>query len=106
MPCPKWVHFVGVDAAPVATMAVLDRFQDPGYVNWLKAGQALLCTAEGIYDFCEGPIKQYHRKLHEKFPWKRCRDNCGYVEGNCLMTTHCLCVCVCVCVRACMRACV
>ena len=90
-------------AALEDTMAVLDRFQDPGYVNWVKAGQALLCTAEGIYDFCEGPIRQYHQDLHKKFPWRHCRVNCRYVKGNCLMTPLCVCVCVCACVRACVR---
>ena len=28
------------------------RFHDNGNVNWLKAGQALICTTEGIYDLC------------------------------------------------------
>jgi len=57
-------------------MEVIDRFQDHAYVNWLKAGQALLCTAEGIYDFCEGPIKQYHQDLHKKYPRKPCKGSC------------------------------
>ena len=61
---------------------MLIRFQDPSYVNWVKAGQALLCTAEGIHDFCEGPIRQYHQDLYKKFPWKHCKANCGYVFDN------------------------
>ena len=41
-------YFVCVDAASVRHMAVVSRFQDSDYVNWVKAGQALLCTAEGM----------------------------------------------------------
>ena len=58
-------------------MAVITMFQDHTYVNWLKAGQALLCTAEGICDFCEGPIEQFHQGLVKKFHKNQC--TCGYV---------------------------
>ncbi|KAI0213941.1 hypothetical protein LSAT2_000973 [Lamellibrachia satsuma] len=57
-------------------MATVDRFQDSDYVNWIKAGQALLCTAEGIYTFCENPIKNYHVTLHRKFPRQPCSGPC------------------------------
>lgn len=73
------IYCVGVDGAPVRNMATVDRFQDSDYVNWIKAGQALLCTAEGIYTFCENPIKNYHVTLHRKFPRQPCSGPCRYV---------------------------
>ena len=73
------LYFVGVDAAPVRNMAMVTRFQDPDYVNWVKGGQALLCTAEGMYTFCEDPIKRYHLDLHRKFPRQPCSGPCRYV---------------------------
>ncbi|KAI0210657.1 hypothetical protein LSAT2_004546 [Lamellibrachia satsuma] len=59
-------------------MAVINRFQDNDYVNWIKAGQALQCTKEGLSAFCEGPIKQYHLTLHNKFPCQPCIGVCGW----------------------------
>ncbi|KAI0240751.1 hypothetical protein LSAT2_008470 [Lamellibrachia satsuma] len=66
----------GVYAAPVRNIAMVTRFQDPDYVNWVKAGQALLCTAEGMYTLCEDPIKRYHLDLHRKFPRQPCSGPC------------------------------
>ncbi|KAI0237227.1 hypothetical protein LSAT2_012302 [Lamellibrachia satsuma] len=63
-------------------MAVVSRFQDSDYVNWVKAGQALLCTAEGMYTFCENTIKKYHLTLHRKFPRQPCSGLCR-VEALC-----------------------
>ncbi|KAI0231402.1 hypothetical protein LSAT2_018234 [Lamellibrachia satsuma] len=60
-------------------MAMVTRFQDPDYVNWVKAGQALLCTTEGMYTFCEDPIKRYHLALHRKFPRQPCSGPCRVV---------------------------
>ena len=71
-------YCVGVDVASVRNMAVVSRFQDSDYVNWVKAGQALLCTAEGMYTFCENTIKKYHLTLHHKFPRQPCSGLCRY----------------------------
>jgi hypothetical protein len=60
-------------------MAEPSRFQDSGYVNWLKAGQSLICTAEGIYAFCDVVIRNYHLALHQKFPRQPCDGPCQYV---------------------------
>ena len=66
-------------------MAGADRFQDVEYVNWVKAGLALICTAEGIYELCNDKITEYHRSLHRKFPRQPCDVNCQYVH----VTRHC-----------------
>ena len=63
----------------LGSMADPSRFQDSGYVNWLKAGQALICTAEGIYAFCDDVIRNYHLALHQKFPRQPCDGICQYV---------------------------
>ena len=76
------VCFVDVDAAAVRSMAVADRFHDSQYANWIRAGQALICTAEGIYDFCDVEVKKYHRSLHRRFPRQPCDGPCQYVSSS------------------------
>jgi len=69
-----------VAVAAVRSMAGADRFQDVEYVNWVKAGLALICTSEGIYDLCNDKITNYHRSLHRIFPRQPCDVNCQYVH--------------------------
>ena len=61
-------------------MAVPDRFQDIECVNWVKAGLAFICTAEGLYSLCDVEIKNYHHSLHRKFTRYPCDVNCQYVH--------------------------
>ena len=67
------------DPEALRSMARPSRFQDSDYVNWLKAGQALICTAEGIYAFCDVAIRTYHRALHQKLPQQLFHGPCQYV---------------------------
>ena len=58
-------------------MTLLERFQDVEYVNWLKAGQALLCMAEGLRDFCKHQMTTFHKELLNEFPVKKCQSKHG-----------------------------
>ena len=73
------IFYYCADTEALGSMAEPSRFQDSGYVNWLKAGQSLICTAEGIYAFCDVVIRNYHLALHQKFPRQPCDGPCQYV---------------------------
>ncbi|KAK2156295.1 hypothetical protein NP493_1980g00017 [Ridgeia piscesae] len=60
---------------------LLERFRDKEYVAWLKASQALLVTAEALYDYCEKPLRQYHQTLCANLPKPPCTGPCGRDRG-------------------------
>ena len=67
-------------ASTSAGSAVLPRFRDKEYVNWVKVGQALKCTARGLGKFCKDRMIQYHQQLLGLLTLpRRCPGTCGYV---------------------------
>ena len=43
--------------------SVQTRLQDPGYINWVKAGLSLIHTKEGLEDFADNESKQLHGNI-------------------------------------------
>ena len=39
------------------------RLQDPGYINWVKAGLCLIHTKEGLEDFADNESNELHRNI-------------------------------------------
>ena len=44
--------------------SAVHRFQHQEYYNFLKIGQALKCTGEGLVEFCTDTINNFHRSLN------------------------------------------